>query len=141
MKIRCGHVTNSSSSSFIIAYRNLPEFDQDVLDKYPFLKDYSSLIHNVLTMETEYSSAGTYLKTKEEFDKYMLREYGYKEEEFDEFLEEYGEESYKEIMDYINDGFTVVDKSIDYHDECLSYIIHELCKSNSENIKVLRGDC
>ena len=39
MKIRLGFVTNSSSSSYVIAYRSAPEFDEETLAKYAYLID------------------------------------------------------------------------------------------------------
>lgn len=44
MKIRTSFVTNSSSSSYVIAYRSLPDFDEETLTKYPFLKTYGQLV-------------------------------------------------------------------------------------------------
>ena len=51
MKIRNDYVTNSSSSSYVIAYKSLPEIDEETLKRYPFLKNYGKLIETVLFTE------------------------------------------------------------------------------------------
>lgn len=141
MKIRSDYVTNSSSSSFVIAYRSLPEFDEETISKYPFLKNYTNLIERVLFTTGEYStSAGEVFSTKEEWDEYFIDNFGYgdintveKILEDDESLED----EYYEVVKALENGFKILDKSVDYSDSYCECMIRELA-NDKENFVILR---
>ena len=143
MKIRSDYVTNSSSSSYVIAYKSLPEIDEETLNRYPFLKNYGKLIEKVLFTEGDNdTTAGTVSRTKEEYDKNFVDEYGWKSDmtladilEDDEWLTN----RYSKAVEYLEKGFNILDKSVDYNDTYCQNMIRELAE-DKDNFVILEDE-
>lgn len=142
MKIRNDFVTNSSSSCFVIAYKSVPEIDEQTLDKYPFLKGYQSLISTILFSEgSNETTTGKSFATKAEWDQHFIKEYGWSEDNtVEEILEDDDglKETYDEVVAYLEKGYNILDKWIDYDDKYGYTVIHEL--SDNENFIFIRED-
>ena len=140
MKVRTSHVTNSSSSSFIIAYRNMPEFDKETLSKYPFLKTYGCLIEKILMATGDNdTSEGERFSNKDEVGEHILDCYSWRRNKtLDEVLEEdeWAKEEYDLMMEYINKGYNILQKSIDYCDDALVGLIEHL--DDGEIVDIIR---
>ena len=54
MKIREDFVTNSSSSSYIIAYKAFPNLDDKLLQEFPILKGFDAILERVLLSADDY---------------------------------------------------------------------------------------
>ena len=139
MKVRTSHVTNSSSSSFIIAYSNMPEFDKETLSKYPFLKTYGCLIEKILMATGDNdTSEGERFSNKDEVGEHILDCYSWRRNKtLEEVLEddEWAKEEYDLMMEYINKGYNILQKSIDYCDDALVGLIEHI--DDGENVTIV----
>lgn len=143
MKIRSDYVTNSSSSSYVIAYKTIPEIDEETLTKYPFLKNYGKLIEKVLFTEGDNdTTAGVVSRTKEEYDKNFVSEYGWKKDSTVESIledDDYLTDMYNRAVEYLEKGFNILDKRVDYNGTYCSNMIKELAE-DKENFVILEDE-
>ena len=136
MKIRNDFVTNSSSSSYVIAYSNPIALDPEALSKYPALAILNDLVHMVLFWKSEYTEAGDLVDTKDCLE-YCIRElFCYDADDEDNELDEILEKDsnlkgiYNKALQAINSGKRVLFKNIAYADDAISNIIRTLSESD-----------
>lgn len=163
MKQRNGHVTNSSSSSFIIAYKDsFGTVDKKTLEKYPYLDSVMVLINKSLFDEGKYDTTEAIVfESPEDWEDYWVEEnkyyvytYGisYPDDKicakdildvFEKVENEKGwsftseKELYYKPLEHLNNGFKVMIKKVDYADDWLSSMIEKL--DNPKNFVVISG--
>lgn len=135
MKIRQDFVTNSSSSSYVIAYQQFPNYDEEILKKYPAIACFNKLVDMVLTASGSgynETDTGDKVTTQAELDDYFIKTYGWRDITLEKLLEddEWLKETYDKSLVAINRGCIVLFKRIDYSDNTLTDLIQELGKGN-----------
>lgn len=140
MKIRTDFVTNSSSSNFIIAYKSMPQFDDETLKKYPFLKSFRIILERMLLVEESgrYDS-GKEIFTLKGFEGYYLERYGYEGlNTMDKIFEdhEYVQKEYVKYRALLENGYRLILKEVDYSDESCLALLADLIESENDFIIV-----
>ena len=116
MKIRSDFVTNSSSSSYVIAYKGLGT-------PHPSIKSLK-------------------VRTIDELDSYMVDTYGYSDlNTIDKLLsaDSYAKKIHTECVKALNEGYTILFKDVGYSDETLSALLHDIANEDI-GVKILFSD-
>lgn len=134
MKYRSDFVTNSSSSSYIIACRQTPTFDEETLKKYPVIACINKLAEIILSASGDCSDTdeGQRVTNQSELNSYFIRYYGRSGDSIEEVIkdDDWVKDKYEKSLEAINRGCTVIFKEIDYADNTLTDLIRELSKAN-----------
>ena len=136
MKIRSDFVTNSSSSSYVLAYKGLDT-------PHPSIKSLNKMIEIVLFSDGGYETTrGEKVRTIDELDSYMVDTYGYSDlNTIDKLLaaDSYAKQIHTECVKALNDGYTILFKDVGYSDETLSALLRDIANEDI-GVKILFGD-
>jgi len=129
MKVRTDFVTNSSSSSFIIAYR------ESVNELH------NTLVQMIIDSDSYYdTSVADVIDNKDALDKKFLAWFGCGVDSIRDVIRRDADvrEEYNRCVDYLQKGYKLICKSIGYGDNTLQELIRILAKDNDDF--VMMGD-
>jgi nitrate reductase beta subunit len=135
MKIRQGFVANSSSSSFVLAIKRLPDMDDSVVAAHLVLKYVYKMLLD--TLETK---ADDVVRTKSEYDAFIMRKVwnsGKHESTLAALAYEMDDDDgaadlYAKRIKMLEDGFALYYLDIEHSDESLAEMLRAM--SDGENI-------
>jgi len=114
-------------------YKTMPDIDKQVLEQYPYIKNYVKLLEKALIGDSEN------ITTLEELDTYYIGYSGYKT--IEEMIKEdgdYFQKDYNKYKEKIESNYNITFKEVDYSDEHTSEMLKSL--HDGENFIVEEND-